>query len=94
MIAIDCSQFRESLKSYLDLVFNNYDPLMITCRENRHVVVASEEMYNNLIESIHVVTLNVRVENERARKEYTDCGFRIGIIKHENLAVSFKLPGI
>ena len=55
MIALNYSQFRENMKKNLDMVTDNYESLIITRKENKNVVIISEEAYNNLIENIHVM---------------------------------------
>ena len=43
-------------------------------------------------DGIHVITLNVRAENVRARKVYTDCGFKIKKrFKKENGIEAFSM---
>ncbi len=55
MIAINYSQFREKMKMHLDLVTEDYETLVITRKNNKNVVVISEETYNNLLENIYVM---------------------------------------
>ena len=55
MIAVNYSQFREKMKSYLDLVTDSYETVVVTRKENKNVVIMSEETYNNLIENIYVM---------------------------------------
>ncbi len=55
MIAVNYSQFREKMKMYLDLVTEDYEALVITRKNNKNVVVISEETYNNLLENIYVI---------------------------------------
>jgi antitoxin YefM len=55
MIAVNYSQFREKMKSHLDKVTDDYETVVITRKENKNVVILSEETYNNLIENIHVM---------------------------------------
>ena len=54
MIAVNYSQFREEMKRHLDLVTEDYETLVVTRKENRNVIVLSEEAYNNLLENIYV----------------------------------------
>ena len=55
MIALNYSQFRENMKLYLYMVTDDYESLVITRKENKNVVILSEETYNNLIENIYVM---------------------------------------
>ena len=55
MIAVNYTNFRSNMKSHLDEVSDNYETLVVTRKENRNVVLMSEESYNNLIENIYVM---------------------------------------
>lgn len=55
MIAVNYSQFRENMKSYLDQVTDDYETVVVTRKENKNVVILSEETYNNLVENIYVM---------------------------------------
>lgn len=54
MTAINYTQFRDHMKTYMDDVTDNYDPVFITRKENRNVVLLSEEVYNNLLENVYL----------------------------------------
>lgn len=54
MTAINYTQFRDHMKTYMDDVTDNYDPVFITRKENRNVVLLSEEAYNNLLENVYL----------------------------------------
>ncbi len=55
MLAVNYSNLRENMKSYLDKVTDDYETLVVTRKDNKNVVMMSEESYNNLIENIHVM---------------------------------------
>ncbi len=55
MVAINYSQFREHLKSYMDRVTEDFETLIVT-RKTRNVVVISEDAYNNLLENLHIMS--------------------------------------
>jgi len=55
MIAVNYTQFRNDMKSHLDMVTDDYETVVVTRKENRNVVIISEESYNNLLENIHVM---------------------------------------
>ena len=55
MIAVNYTQFRNEMKSHLDLVTEDYETVVVTRKENSNVVIISEESYNNLLENIHVM---------------------------------------
>ena len=56
MIALNYSQLRENMKTYLDKVTDDFETLVITRKENRNVVVMSEESYNNLLEYVYIAS--------------------------------------
>ena len=56
MLALNYSQFRENMKTYLDTVCDDYETLTVTRKDNRNVVVISEEAYNNLLENVYVMS--------------------------------------
>ena len=55
MKAVNYTQFRDNMKSNLDKVCEDCEPLYVTRKENRNVVVLSEESYNNLLENVYVM---------------------------------------
>ena len=55
MLAVNYTQFRNEMKSHLDLVTDCYEPMVVTRKENKNVVILSEDTYNNLLENIHVM---------------------------------------
>ena len=40
---------------YMDKVTDDYETMIVTRKDNRNVVMLSEESYNNLMENIHVI---------------------------------------
>lgn len=55
MIAVNYTQFRNEMKKHMDLVTDAYEAMVVTRKENKNVVIISEETYNNLLENIHVM---------------------------------------
>ena len=55
MIAVNYTQFRNEMKRNMDLVTDGFETLIVARKENKNVVVISEEAYNNLLENIHVM---------------------------------------
>ena len=55
MIAVNYTQFRNEMKSHMDLVTDDYEAMVVTRKDNKNVVVISEESYNNLLENIYVM---------------------------------------
>lgn len=55
MLATNSTNLRENMKHYLDKVIDDCDMLVVTRKDDRNVVVMSEERYNNIIENMHVL---------------------------------------
>ena len=55
MLAVNYTNLRENMKMYLDKVTDDYETMIITRKNNKNVVMLSEESYNNLMENIHVL---------------------------------------
>ena len=55
MIAVNYTQFRNNMKSHMDLVTDSYETMVVTRKDSKNVVVISEESYNNLLENIYVM---------------------------------------
>lgn len=55
MLATNYTNLRENMKSYMDRVTNDYETMIITRKNNKNVVMMSEEAYNNMIENLHLM---------------------------------------
>lgn len=55
MLAVNYTNLRENMKSYMDMVTDDYETMIITRKNNKNVVMVSEETYNNMLENIHVM---------------------------------------
>lgn len=55
MIAVNYTHLRENMKSYMDDVTDNYETVIVTRKDNKNVVMISEEGYNNLTENLHIM---------------------------------------
>lgn len=43
------------MKSYMDDVTDNYETIIMTRKDNKNIVMMSEEGYNNLTENLHIM---------------------------------------
>ena len=50
MLAVNYTCLRDNMKRYMDQVTDDYETLIVTRKNNKNVVMMSEEMYNNLME--------------------------------------------
>jgi antitoxin YefM len=55
MAHVSYSQLRNNLASYMDEVCNNRAPLFVTRQNARSVVLMSEEDYEGLMETVHLL---------------------------------------
>lgn len=55
MLAVNYTNLRENMKAYMDKVTDDYETMIVTRKDNKNVVMLSEESYNNLMENIYVM---------------------------------------
>ena len=62
MLAVNYTCLRDNMKRYMDQVTDDYETLIVTRKNNKNVVMMSEEMYNNLMENVHIVSSKANFE--------------------------------
>ena len=62
MIAANPSDVRRNLKSFMDRVLDDNEPLIISRPGGRDVVMLSKEEYDNMVENVHVLGNKVNRE--------------------------------
>ena len=55
MLAVNYTNLRENMKHYMDVDTDDYETMIVTRKDNKNVVMISEESYNNLIENVYVM---------------------------------------
>lgn len=55
MVAVNYTNLRDNMKMYMDKVTDDYETMIVTRKNNKNVVMISEESYNNLMENIYVM---------------------------------------
>ena len=55
MLAVNYSNLRDNMKTYMDRVTDDYETMIVTRKDNKNVVMLSEETYNNLMENVYVM---------------------------------------
>jgi antitoxin YefM len=63
MDAVSYSDLRQNLKSYLDRVFDNHDPLLITRKNHENLVVLSVSEYNGLLETSYLLSSKANADH-------------------------------
>lgn len=55
MNAVNYTELRRNLKSYMDSVYEAGEPLIVTRKNNENVVVISIDEYNSLVETSYLL---------------------------------------
>lgn len=55
MLAVNYTNLRDNMKTYMDKVNDDYETVIVTRKDNKNVVMISEEAYNNLMENVYVM---------------------------------------
>lgn len=55
MFAVNYTTLRENMKTYMDKVTDDYETMIVTRKDNKNIIMLSEESYNNLVENIYVL---------------------------------------
>ena len=55
MLAVNYTTLRDNMKTYMDKVTDDYETMIVTRKDNKNVVMLSEESYNNLMENVYVL---------------------------------------
>lgn len=55
MLAVNYTNLRDNMKAYMDRVTDDYETMIVTRKNNKNVVMLSQESYNNLMENIYVM---------------------------------------
>jgi len=63
MNAITYTDLRQNLKTYMDKVIQDNDPLIITRKNKKNVILISVDEYNSLIETNYLLSNEANVEH-------------------------------
>ena len=63
MNAVNYSELRNNLKSYMDIVYEDHEPLIITRKNNENLVMISIEDYNSMIETEYLLSTEKNAEH-------------------------------
>lgn len=81
MDAVSYSDLRQNLKTYMDKVFYDHEPLIITRKNNENLVLVSIDEYNSLIETNYL--LSNENNSEHLRKSIEQ--YKTGKLKKKEL---------
>lgn len=85
MLAVNYSNLRDNMKENFDRLTNDYETMIVTRKNNKNIVMMSEESYNNLIENIYVMGNKSNYDWLMDSKKQLESG---NISKHELIEVS------
>lgn len=74
MLAVNYTNFRENLKDYMDKATDDYETMIVTRKNNKNVVMISEESYNNLMENVYVMGNKTNYDWLMESKEQLESG--------------------
>lgn len=55
MLAVNYTNMRENLKAYCDKVNDENETIIITRKDNKNVVLISQNEYNNMLQNIKIL---------------------------------------
>ncbi len=55
MLAVNYTNLRDNMKTYMDKVTDDCETMIVTRKDNKNVVILSEDAYNNLMENAYVM---------------------------------------
>jgi len=74
MNAINYSDLRKNLKKYMDQVYDDHDPLIVTRKDDQNLVLLSIEDYNSLIETSYLLSTNKNANRLLSSLEHARSG--------------------
>lgn len=85
MLAVNYTTLRENMKSCMDKVTDDYETMIVTRKDNKNVVMISEETYNNMLENMYVMGNKANYDWLMESKEQLEKG---KFVTHDLLEVS------
>ena len=74
MFAVNYTTLRDNMKTYMDRVTDGYETMIVTRKNNKNVVMISEEVYNNLLENAYIMGSRTNYEWLMESKEQLESG--------------------
>ena len=56
MLTVNYTNLKENMKSYMDKVTDDNETVVVKRKNNKNIVLISEESYNNLLENIYIAS--------------------------------------
>lgn len=74
MFAVNYTNLRDNMKTYMDKVTDDYETMIVTRKDNKNVVMISEETYNNLVENAYIMGNKANFDWLMESKEQLEMG--------------------
>ena len=74
MDAVSYTDLRQNLKSYMDKVYMDHDPLIITRKNNENVILLSVDEYSSLVETSYLIGNEANAEHLRKSMQQYEKG--------------------
>lgn len=84
MLAVNYTTLRDNMKKYMDKVSDDYETMIVTRKNNKNIVMISEESYNNMMENIYVMGNKENYDWLMESKAQLECG---KVIAHDLIEV-------
>ena len=77
MLAVNFTNMRDNFKTYCDKVNDDYETVIITRKDNRNVVMISQDEYNNLMENLFIMSDKKYYDNLVKSREQLEKGMTV-----------------
>lgn len=74
MLAVNYTNLRDNMKKFMDKVTDDYETMIVTRKDNKNIVMLSEESYNNLMENVYVMGSKLNYDWLMESKEQLEKG--------------------
>jgi len=74
MDAVSYSDLRQNLKSFMDKVYYDHEPLIITRKNNENLILISIDEYNSLTETNYLLSNETNAEHLRKSIKQSQAG--------------------
>lgn len=85
MLAVNYTTLRDNMKTYMDKISDDYETMIVTRKDNRNIVMLSEESYNNLMENAYLLSNKANYDWLMESKAQLESG---KVITHDLIEVS------
>lgn len=85
MLAVNYTTLRDNMKTYMDKISDDYETMIVTRKDNKNIVMLSEESYNNIMENAYLLSSKTNYDWLMESKKQLETG---KAASHELIEVS------